>query len=144
MRSIFAKFGALLLCVCLMLGAVGQITVVNAAHGNPGYEIVPFYENINSARVTLTIYNGVAYMSASLSGTENTKSITAFCYLEYNNNGTWEHVDSWYDTTQSKNLFIDNSYPLTDRGEYRFRISTYFRGYETEDEQYKGESHDTY
>ena len=70
-------------------------------------DIQPFWQNTNDVTICLSITDGKAVLSTSLSGYSGVNKITAVAVLErLNSNGTYTEIERW-DNLSSDNRYLD-------------------------------------
>lgn len=113
-----------LLSLALLLGAMGA-----AAKGEP---IVPYYEEISSLNISLTLESGKASVSGELSGTSgDTRSKLAVTLQKRALGATsWERVTAWSESASGRQIAgVYEKYPVERGYDYRARADNQLTDY---------------
>lgn len=87
--------------------------------------IAPRNTNIKYSTVSLSVADGTAYCSASVTGySSNTSKVSIYLYLQKYKNGEWTTETSWSDSADSYTLTMNESASVS-RGRYRLKASYY-------------------
>lgn len=112
--------GILALCMLIILAPP-----VSAAGIDNNVSIVPRNTNIKYSTVSLSVADGTAYCSASVTGySSNTNKVSIYLYLQKYKNGGWMTETSWSDSTDGYTLTMNESASVS-RGRYRLKASYY-------------------
>lgn len=92
-----------------------------------GYATViePRNTNIKYSTISLSLSDGVAKCSASVTGySSNTNSVSIYMYLQKYSNGTWSNIASWSESADDYTLSIYKTKSVSS-GRYRLKASYY-------------------
>lgn len=111
-----------LVCLILCLLVILQTAVINA----DASEIQPRYTYISSIGATLTTNYAKTKLTVSVDLCSHTASTVVLkCYIQYNDDGYWRNVESWY-RSDTKNVSLEDTYDEADPN-YVYRLLV--RGY---------------
>jgi len=113
---------ATILCICALVGTIG-IPSVSASAAQPGVEVTPYWSNVNSIKLNMSLSNGTITSEATVTGYTGTTYISATFTLEKLNGNQYERVDSW--TASNSAMLLSNSHSTSKctAGTYRLSIS---------------------
>ncbi len=113
--------------VASMIFGVSLVSVNAAAFGEP--EISPFYENISSRTVNLTI-SGINADCSTVLKTNTSMKLTIKMELQKDTSDGYETVKTWTDSATGKILSISESRLINILCDYRLKV-TFTAGSET-------------
>lgn len=112
----------LTLCVVISLLIVGTVC---SAHATVG-DISIMADNYNTASAKLSISNGTATASGTLTGTRGvTTKATVHLYLQQYNNGEWTDYEDWLESNDGKDCTVSKTISVPKGYKYRAKASCY-------------------
>lgn len=124
--------------ICFMLAfmlSMSAISVVSVSACNEQDTVIteavqPRYAYTNSVKSNLSINNGKATCTSTVTGKSTATKIEATQYLEKRTLfGGWKEIDRWDKTVSSDYLYMSNSKGNLDDGTYRVRtVATVYSG----------------
>lgn len=121
MYQIYLLF-VLLFC---MLIYTGRPVYASEDTGLHNMAMEPRNTNIKYSTISLSLSDGVAKCSASVTGySSNTDHVSIYLYLQKYSNGVWSNVASWSDSANSYSLSIYKTKSISS-GRYRLKASYY-------------------
>lgn len=124
-KKMYRSFILLVTSFCLLSTTI--IPVHASENMGVGYATViePRNTNIKYSTISLSLSDGVAKCSASVTGySSNTYSVSIYMYLQKYSNGTWSNIASWSDSADDYTLSIYKTKTVSS-GRYRLKASYY-------------------
>ena len=118
-----------LIAYLMILVALFSVSVVPGfAVELPGEsEIMPCYDYTKSVYADLSISeSGTATATSKITGYPGiTTKVSIYMYLEHEVNGEWEPVETWFDSTTSYSLTLEDTTEVESGHTYRIHASFY-------------------
>lgn len=100
---------------------------IYAADGDSISIATPYNDFIKYTTVSLTKVDGKANCTASITAYSSVSNVSIYIYLQKYEDGTWNTVESFYDSSVSYSLTINKKFTVT-TGRYRLKASYYANG----------------
>ena len=117
MQKLAQKLIGIVLCTCMLVNGTGLTMAVCAKEAEGQIDARMTY--ISSYNVWLSISgDGIASISGSVNGKPGVTHAYVKVTLQKSVSGTWQNVESWEDSSDSRDALVDITYQVS-KGTYR-------------------------
>lgn len=113
------KLFLMIIMICIIVSSYQPIYAADSYS-----TAIPYNDFIKYTTVSLTKVDGKANCTASITAYSSVSNVSIYIYLQKYENGTWNTVESFYDSSASYSLTINKKFTVSS-GKYRLKASCY-------------------